>query len=303
MEDPQLRPWSALKAEGWTSYRLRRAVAEEQMVRLTRRVYAPVVELTPQQEHLRRAAALLSTHRRSVVLSHTSAALAHGLSVQVDNPTRVDLTTPPPGRGKKTPAYHLRCAPLTADEVVTIGELRVTSLARTVADLARTTPFTWGVVAADQALAKDISRDALLAAVESGKRRTGVEQARRVVEFADGRSESVAESASRVTIARTGLPVPTPQFRVELDGRIIARGDFGWGEWSLIGEVDGKVKYRPVEGSDTTPEDVMDAQNKRQERVRQAGFWVTRWGWAEAWNVAALRTLLRSALERQGWRP
>ena len=303
MDDPQLRPLAALKAEGWTPYRLRRAVAQEELVRLTRRVYAPVLELSPREEHLLRAAALLSTHRRSVVLSHTSAAIAHGLAVQVENPRLVDLTTSPPGRGKRTATYHLRCAELSAEDVVTVGNLRVTSLARTVADLARTTLYAWGVVAADQALAAGVTRADLLAAVESGRRRTGVEQARRVVAFADGRSESVAESVSRVTIARTGLPQPEPQFRVELDGRVVARGDFGWEDWNLVGEVDGKVKYRPVAGDEITPEDVMAAQNQRQEAIRQAGFWVTRWGWSQAWNMVALRTLLRSALERQGWRP
>ena len=47
----------------------------------------------------------------------------------------------------------------------------------------------------------------------------------------------------------------------------------------------------------------MVAQNRRQESIRQAGFWVTRWGWAQAWSVSALGKLLRTALERQGWRP
>ena len=73
--DPQLRPFSALQAEGWTSYDLRRAVAADELVRLTRSVYAPVVQLSPRELHLRRAAALLSTHRDSVVLSHASAAI------------------------------------------------------------------------------------------------------------------------------------------------------------------------------------------------------------------------------------
>ena len=301
--DPQLRPFSALQAEGWTSYDLRRAVAADELVRLTRSVYAPVVQLSPRELHLRRAAALLSTHRDSVVLSHASAAIAHGLAVQHDNPPLVDLTTPPPGRGRRTPAYHLRCARLEPDEVVSVGELRVTSLARTVADLARTTPFTWGVIVADQALSAGTTRLELSAAVEASSPAAGMARARQVVLFADARSESVAESASRVTIARTGLPRPVPQVPIEVDGRIIARGDFGWEDWKLIGEMDGEVKYRPGDDPDTTPEAVMAAQNRRQERIRQAGYWVTRWGWSQAWDVGAMRHLLRTALEQQGWRP
>ncbi|NLE17576.1 MAG: hypothetical protein GX632_03430 [Propioniciclava sp.] len=303
MDDPQLRSIPALRSAGWTPYQVRRAVAAHELVRLTRRVYTPARELSPRDEHLVRAAALLSTHRDSVVLSHASAAIAHGLAVQVDNPRLVDLTTPPPGRGRRTATYHLHCARFTADDVVTVGDLRVTSLARTVVDLARTAQHAWAVVAADQALARDVSRDSLLAVVQASKGMTGVEQARQVIAFADGRSESVAESVSRVMISRTGLPQPVPQFRVEVDGLVVARGDFGWEDWNLIGEVDGKVKYRRVEGNDQSPEDVMVAQNRRQESIRQAGFWVTRWGWAQAWSVSALGKLLRTALERQGWRP
>ena len=243
MDDPQLRSIPALRSAGWTPYQVRRAVAAHELVRLTRRVYTPARELSPRDEHLVRAAALLSTHRDSVVLSHASAAIAHGLAVQVDNPRLVDLTTPPPGRGRRTATYHLHCARFTADDVVTVGDLRVTSLARTVVDLARTAQHAWAVVAADQALARDVSRDSLLAVVQASKGMTGVEQARQVIAFADGRSESVAESVSRVMISRTGLPQPVPQFRVEVDGLVVARGDFGWEDWNLIGEVDGKVIF------------------------------------------------------------
>ena len=300
---PPLRPAAQLRAEGWTSYRLRKAVADEQLVRLTRRIYAPVEELSERDLHVRRAAALLRTHKDSVVLSHATAALVHGLAVQVQNPRLVGLTVPPPGRGRTTAEYHLHRARLEPADVVTVGELRVTSLARTVADLARTTPFTWGVVAADQALALGVERSALVAAVDAAQRLMGVEQARRVVAFADGRSESVAESASRVTLWRTGLPMPTPQLPIVLDGRIVARGDFGWEKWNLVGEMDGKVKYRSVQPGDRTPEEVMVLQNQRQERIRQAGFWVTRWGWKEAWNVDLLGLLVRNALMTQGWTP
>ena len=303
MEDPQLRHASALFAEGWTSYRLQKAIDDNSLIRLTRSVYAPVMELSPRQEHLRRMAALLSNHGDSVVASHVSAAIAHGLAVPSEAAEAVHLTVPPPARGRRSSGYHLHAARLDATDVVTRGTLRVTSLARTIVDLARTSSFTWGVVAADQALGLGVSRLELLASVEASRGRTGVQQARRVVEFADSRSESVAESVSRVTISRTGLPQPVPQLSIQAGDEVVARGDFGWEEWKLVGEMDGKVKYRSDNLTDRSPEEVMAAQNYRQERIRQAGFWVTRWGWRAAWNVGTLRDLLGTALRHQGWRP
>lgn len=215
MDDPLLRPVGRLNDEGWTSYRLRQGLANGSLVRLARGVYAaPIEHETPAERHLRRAAALLFLHSDASVLSHASAAIAHGLAVQVPHPERVELTVPPPGRGHRRAGYHVRAAPLDASEIVTVNGLRVTSLARTAVDLARTTPYPWGVIAADQALGRGVTRDALLAVAGASDARTGVVQARRVIAFADGRAQSPAESASRVTIARAGLPAPELQFQV-----------------------------------------------------------------------------------------
>ncbi len=297
MVDASLRPARQLKAEGWTPRQFRQALADGSLVRLTRGVYAPSVpHETPTELHLRRAAALLSVHREAVVLSHFSAAIAHGLAVQVGNPDRIHITVPPPSRGRCRSGYHVHQAPLDAAEVVIVDGLRVTSLPRTLVDLARTTPYAWGVIAADQVLRRSVSRDALRAAVDAGGCRRGVEQARRVIEFADRRAQSPAESASRVTLARAGLPAPELQFEVTGPDGWVATSDFAWPEYRLVGEMDGKSKYSIGLRPGQSPEDAVLHDLRRQEAIRQAGFWVTRWGWAEAWDVRALGELVRGGL-------
>lgn len=125
MVDASLRPARQLKAEGWTPRQFRQALADGSLVRLTRGVYAPSVpHETPTELHLRRAAALLSVHREAVVLSHFSAAIAHGLAVQVGNPDRIHITVPPPSRGRCRSGYHVHQAPLDAAEVVIVDGLR-----------------------------------------------------------------------------------------------------------------------------------------------------------------------------------
>jgi hypothetical protein len=61
-----------------------------------------------------------------------------------------------------------------------------------------------------------------------GERPPGVPDARRVVAFADARSESVGESRSRVAIALAGLPPPQLQWPVTLGST--AYTDFAWPE-------------------------------------------------------------------------
>lgn len=135
-------------------------------------------------------------------------------------------------------------APLPAEEVIDVDGLRVTSLARTAADLARTAEFTWAVVAADQALRRGVRTEELLAGVDAGPKRKGNAALRAVAAFADGRSGSVAESVSRVTMERAGLPKPVLQFAVTGAEGWKGCSDFGRPEHGMVGEMDGEAKYK-----------------------------------------------------------
>jgi hypothetical protein len=132
----------------------------------------------------------------------------------------------------------------------------VTSLRRTVLDLARTLPMTWAVAAGDRALALGLTRQELNAGLLVMERWPGVRAARRAVEFLEVPSESPGESVSRVRLVEEGLPRPEPQREIfGPGGRLIARVDFYWEEHKTVGEFDGKIKYvacsNPDSGSRT----------------------------------------------------
>jgi hypothetical protein len=75
--------------------------------------------------------------------------------------------------------------------------LLVTTVPRTVIDLARTSPFREAVVAADSALQAELAAKADLATVAGVCHGwPGIQQARRVIEFSDERAESVLESCA-----------------------------------------------------------------------------------------------------------
>jgi hypothetical protein len=105
---------------------------------------------------------------------------------------------------------HLHIAALPPDHVTTREGIRLTSVARTVVDLARASSFRCGVVVADSALrSNQTSKAELQSVITDCARWPGI--SRLVVEFADGRSESVLESISRVAFRDQGLPAPELQ--------------------------------------------------------------------------------------------
>jgi len=62
-----------------------------------------------------------------------------------------------------------------------------------------------------------------------------------------------------------------------------------------VGEVDGKQKYEQLLKPGQTVADVVAAEKRREEAIRQAGRWVTRWDWETACNRAALAAHLQRA--------
>lgn len=295
MDDYLLRPAAMLRAEGWNWRQLQRAVDRGVLTRPLHGFYGSGRDLTDTEKHLVRARGILRRQGRDVVLSHASAALLHGLPVEVADPELVQLTAPPPARGRIRSGYHLHVARLDADEVTELDGIRATSLERTAADLARSVPYAWGVIGMDAALRRGVRRDDLHAIADRCGRFAGVGTLRRVIDFADGRSESPLESISRVTMARAGIPAPELQLQVVGESGWVAISDFGWPDRGVVGEADGVGKYAPALAEGQTPQQAVQATLVRDEQIRLAGWWPSHWGWAVAWDVRRLGEQLRGA--------
>ena len=215
------------------------------------------------------------------VLSHGSAAVLHGLPVPTAMLAKVGVTRERRGRGHVSAIVHERGCPLPSDDVVELGELRVTSLARTVADLARQLPFDWAVAVADAALTRGLPREALVDQVERSRRWPGNARARAVAAFADARAESPGESRSRALFAQAGLPPPALQYEVWSEGVFLGRTDFAWEEHGVLGEFDGIVKYGVLARAGESPGQALAREKVREDAMRGVGWLVARWIWSE----------------------
>ena len=181
--------------------------------------------------------------------------------------------------GRRTTLLHVHTVGLDADEVVEVDGIAVTSVPRTLADLARTLPFEPALVVADAALHRHRATPAAFEeAVARAAGREGSPPARRVAAAADLRAESPGETRSRVAIARAGLPPPALQHEVP---ELRAVTDFYWEEFRTVGEFDGKVKYGRSLRPGEDPGEAVYREKRREDALRDLGLKVVRWTWDE----------------------
>jgi len=250
----------------------------------------------PEGRRLLRVIAAIAAVGHGAVASHQDAAIIHGLSL-LDRPSGdLVIVTQPCGSGRgrtDRPGIFVRSARLPGDQVTAVEGIPVTSVARTVVDLARSCPFRSGVAVADSALhAEKTSKAELGRVLAACKRWPGVERAREVVAFSDGRSESPFESISRVAFRVGGLPRPELQVTIGGEDGPIGRADFLWRRYRTIAEADGALKYADPERA--------RQQLKRDADLRAAGFEVVHFSWQEMTTtpdqvVGAIRAAFRRA--------
>lgn len=186
------------------------ALSSGVLVVLTRGTYAgPTLEVS------RAVAAAVSG-----VLSHRSAAVAHGWAVRT-TPERPDVTLP---KGRTPSPEHrsrmtLHRTDLGPDDVD--GDR--TSPDRTLADCLRTLPFAEALAVADSALREGFP-PARLQSVARDLRGPGAARARRVAAAADGRAANPFESALRATCLEVGGLDVVPQVTIR-DPHLLGRPD------------------------------------------------------------------------------
>jgi predicted transcriptional regulator of viral defense system len=268
-------------ARGLPPKRLRDLVRGGEFVLLRRGVYARADSLAsaagdPASMHAFQVAAALLAASVLASASHESAAILHGLPL-LDRPPQclVTVTRPPRLGGSRACGKDLKvhAARLFPGQVMKHYGLPVTSVARTVVDLARTSPFKQGVVVADSALhAGKTTAEELASVLATCSNWPGAQRARRVVAFSDHRSESVLESCARVTFDDYGLPAPELQVDIGDEG-FIGRVDFCWLEYLTIAEADGMLKYADPRRA--------AAQLERDQMLREVGYKVVHFTWRQ----------------------
>lgn len=181
----------------------------------------------------------------------------------------------------------------------------VTPVARTVIDLARSGSLVTAVAAADHALRHELcSPSELIAEVAAIPRRAaGRTSAALTRDLADPLSMSAGESLSRVQMFHLNLPKPILQRELHDGEGLIGLGDFWWE--GVVGEFDGKVKYRiPAGATAEEASRILWAEKRREDRIRTRAR-MARWVWFDALRPDRLLQKLAHVgirpVARPGW--
>ncbi|MGA4508667.1 hypothetical protein ACQB6R_08745 [Propionibacteriaceae bacterium G1746] len=298
MDDPTPLSAPEMFALGWNHDTIRTALRRGEVTRLRRGAYLIGTPDDALLAHLSLVRATAASIGGDTVFSHLSAAAMWGMPMWRLHPGRqVWVTRRGPTRGNiRGPAHAHNCL-WTEDEVTVVDGVPVTTVARTVVDLARRWGPDAGVVAADWALAQGIERSELLDVLAVHRRRPGVRAARMVVPFASARAESPAESVSRLRMHQLGIPTPLEQVVITNEyGVELARSDFGWMEHMVLGECDGRTKYdQPRTGA--RPSDAVAAEKIRDRRLREQGYHLVHWLPEDLDRPQTFGRMLRRALQ------
>lgn len=249
------------------------ALRSGRLRRVQRGVYLPrTVEYQPLTAA---RAAILSCGIADAVASHHTAGRVHDLALPAE-PWCEDVTVPRQSRRKDRPDLRFHTRGLTVGDVGLRDGLPVTSLPRTVADLAADLDRLSAVWTLDDALRRRLcGRADVIAAIGRWGGGEGCVRAKQRLAEADGCAESLLETAGRLALSDAGLPLPVPQFEVfSRAGRLVARLDGGYPELKVGLEFDGQTAHE-------LPGAVLRDRD-RQNALLACGWTVLRFTW---WDV------------------
>ncbi|MHC5797654.1 hypothetical protein ACVXZ4_16010 [Lacisediminihabitans sp. FW035] len=285
----------------------RRAALRGDVVRIHRGAYLPSTvwrSLDRTEQYRHQVIAATGASRTHPTLSHRSAAVVWGVPLIGPLPRLVDVLASESSGSRTEGSFRRHATRDLEGDIELLGGVPVTSLRRTVIDLARVLPFPAAVVAVDWAIRPgtvdspkpSITIEDLCDAVTALEISRGHRRVSRAIQFGDYLSGSPGESLSRALIHELGFPAPVLQQRFDDRLGLIGYTDFWWPMFRLIGEFDGLLKYtRGAFGTTLSISDIVVAEKRREDRLRALGPSVARWLWADTMAPRSLFTLLREA--------
>jgi hypothetical protein len=244
--------------------------------------------------HVRAIHAVMNSLRQgSVVVSHQSALVLHGLPLWGLDLTRVHITRVDGRAGGLIAGVQHHLGRLEPPDLTQVDDRPSTTVPRALVEAACTTSFEAAVVSADVVLREGlIEADELQRLLSVIEFWPGSPTARAALQFADPLSESVGESRLRVLMHQAGLPDPVLQAELFDSDGLVGRVDFYFPQYRTVVEFDGLLKYSA--GSSA----VLVREKHREDRLRALGLEVVRFVWADFNRPAYVGLTIRQAFTR-----
>lgn len=206
--------------------------------------------------------------------SHRSAAAVWGLHASSSDP--IELTVPS-DRERELPHRVHRVSSCPKGDVTVVDAIPVTTVARTLLDLAATCPAAFVEEALDEGVRRrlvTLPRLRQLCHDPALTGRRGIKRLRALVDARDvGVPESVLEARLLRVLRAARLPVPNLQHVVRSEGRFVARVDFAYPTQRLAIEADG-LRWHGRRAD-------FERDARRHSRLASLGWRVVRVTWLE----------------------
>ena len=290
---------------GWTDTEIRRAMRAGLLVRIRFGAYAHGASWRaspPDERHRILARAVLSKLGRHVIATHQTAAALHGLDVWGSDLRHVQVGRLDGRTARIDAGVQFHRGTIDPDDLVEVDGVLAVSPARAAVETALVGSFEAGAVAMTAALRdRGVTRDEITEMVDKLGSWAGALAARRAMNTADPRLETVGEVRSMCLFRVHAIALPEPQVEIrDAAGRLVARTDFLWERARHVGEFDGLVKYGRLNPYETDVGRVLVDEKRREDAVRRLSYGVSRWTWSELAPAVAAQTAgrIREDLER-----
>jgi hypothetical protein len=291
-----------LRALDLTETRLRRAIRSGEVRRLIRGVYTSAEVPDSIELFARAVARVVEPHH---VVTDRTAAWVHGIDVfawaEHDLVPVVETCTLRWHEPTGLQGVDGRTRDLRPEDITSVYGLRVTTPLRTALDLGCTLRRREAYAALNaMANRHGLTREDYLRAMPRYRRRRGVRQLRPLVHLLEPRVESERESWVLLEIHDEALPVPEPQYWIEIDGVPTFRLDFAYPRLRVCVEYDGEewhLKTPEQQADDTERRGWLRANGWTVIVVRRGDFT----GAARDSWIAELRAALRPTYTNRRW--
>jgi hypothetical protein len=289
-------------ALGYTDKDLARSMRAKVIHRVRHGSYVFVdhwATLSVTEQHRVRAMAVLRTAKTGLMLSHTTAVIAHGAPVWELSLAQVHVTRRDRRGGRNEAGVVQHRGLLLPSDVVEVGGAEVTSPTRTALDLTTIADVEHCLPVFDHLLHVGATSKSLL---HEGSRAMrlwhGTLNTDLVIRLTNPRCESVGESRTWFLFWRHGVVAPETGYVIcDSSGRVIARLDFAWPTLGVFLEFDGKEKYLKHRRPGESVVDAVLREKKREERIcRLTGWRCIRITWADLYRPAETARYINSVL-------
>lgn len=305
-DDPRLLPISLRKellAAGYSERVLAAALKSGSFARPRRGAYVDGTEwrrLDPEHQYAVRSRAAYLQRRTDLWLSHTTAVALTGGPLWGLSLADVHVTRDDQRSGRHEAGIRQHGGRIRPDDVVAEHGTRFSTPLRAALEVATVGPFASALAVANFYLHRgDFTASQLADRYDAEMDRWPHSlHTRLVIQLVNPKIESVGETRVALFLWRRGLVVPEVQLVIRDGFEVVARLDFADPDRGFWIEFDGRVKYEKYLRPGESAADVVVAEKRREDRVRQITGWrCFRIVWSDLADERQLATRLRQFIE------